>query len=133
MDETNGSLRKEKLNDTNFHTCKNKMKLLLSLRELQNLYMTIHLWKTVWILYWHTGGRKARVIIGLSPSTENLENFPETGTAREILRTFVDIYKLHALLNFLDVRRNFYISSMREDEKILLYINQIRQLSSTLQ
>lgn len=128
-----GGLRVDKLQRENFHSWKTQIQLLLSLRELDDYIdddppgRNSEDWKEL-----NKGDRKEKAIIGISLSTENLENVSGAVTAKETWKSILDIFQQHTLLNSLAARRNFYTATMVEDEKILPFINRIRQLSSTL-
>eukprot|EP00171_Calliarthron_tuberculosum_P002491 IDg2491t1 len=106
-----GGIKVEKLNETNFHTWKTRIKLLLSVREL-------------------------KAHIEEDSPERDASSYPkfvcEFETANEMWTTIINIFERHTLLNKLAARRNFYTANMRDIEKIRQFANRIRQLASTL-
>ena len=85
------------------------------------------------LIEWKKNDRKARAIIGLSLSDENLEHVRDVETAKEMWRAIVDVFERHTLLNKLSARRRFYTVTMEHGEKMLTYLNRVKQLAATLQ
>ena len=71
-------------------------------------------------------------MIGLSLSDDMLENVRECDTARAMCETILNVFERHTLLNKLRARREFYTVTMKPGEKVLPYMNRIRQLWATL-
>lgn len=71
--------------------------------------------------------------IGLSLSDEMLKNVEHTTTALEMWTEVCNVHQRHTLLNKLTARRDFYTATMRSGEKILPYINRVRQMACTLE
>ena len=133
MDVGGSSLKIDKLSSTNFHAWKQKIQLVLSLRELDDHIDEDPPERTdASYTAWMKADRKAKAIIGLSLSDEHLEHVIDADTAKEMWQSIMDIFERHTLLNKLAARRNFYTAVMLSNEKILSYINRIRQLASTL-
>ena len=82
---------------------------------------------------WKKNDRKARAIIGLSISDEHLEHVCDVETAKEMWRAIVDVFERHTLLNKLSARRRFYTVTMEHGEKMLTYLNRVKQLVGTLE
>jgi len=128
-----GSPRIEKLSDDNFHAWKQKIVLLLSLRDLDH-YIEDDPPRddSTDILTWTRGDRKARAVIGLSLSDEHLGHVRDVETAKEMWTAIMNVFERHTLLNKLAARRRFYTVTMLAGEKVLTYLNRVTQLASTL-
>lgn len=81
---------------------------------------------------WSRYGRKSMVIIGLSLSDEILYQVRDCNTSREMRRCIQNVTKRHTLLNHLAARRIFHTDTMMVKEKMLCYINRVKQLCFTL-
>lgn len=134
-DQGSGSLRVEKLNDTNFYVWKQKIQLLLALKEVDH-----HIEETIDMnerdddkhKQWIRGDNKAKAIIGLSLSNEHLEHVRDCQTAKDMWESILNVFERHTLLNKLAARRHFYTATMRNDEKVLTLINRVKQLAARL-
>ncbi len=62
-----------------------------------------------------------------------LEKVSRTKTALEMWQEMCHVHQRHTLLNELAARRDFYTATMKEEEKMLVYINRVRQMASVLQ
>lgn len=114
MESVGNGLRVEKLTESNFHTWKLKIQLLLSYRELEQ-FIEQHdphppdsdLWKE-----WRKKDRKTMAIIGLSLCDIPLEHVADAETAHGVWRCIPDVFERHTMLNLLTARRNFYTTNM---------------------
>ena len=131
-DDIGGSTKIEKLNDSNFHAWKQKITLLLALRDLDNLIDDDPPTEKDEYLQWSKKDRKAQAIIGLSLSDEHLEHVRETATAKEMWESILNVFERHTLLNKLSARRKFYTVTMEHGEKMLTYLNRVNLLAATL-
>ena len=149
-DMGSSSTKIEKLNDSNYHFWKQKIVLFLALKELDDLIeddpptetavtddstekdKSDASTETVEFSIWKKRDRKARAIIGLSLSDEHLEHVRDVTTAKEMWKAITDVFERHTLLNKLSARRKFYTVSMDKGEKMLTYLNRVKQLASTL-
>ena len=59
-------------------------------------------------------------------------NVRECDTARAMWETILNVFERHTLLNKLRARREFYTVTMKPGEKVLPYMNRVRQLGATL-
>lgn len=134
MDSESGSIKIEKLNDTNFHIWKVKIRMLLSIRELDQYLDDIQPPAVSDPIYkkWSTNDKKATAFIVLSLSTGHFEQVQHASLAKEMWNLVCDIYEKHALLNQLAARRKFYSAAMDESEKVLEFAARVRQVASTL-
>ncbi|CDF40831.1 unnamed protein product, partial [Chondrus crispus] len=81
---------------------------------------------------WIRGDSKAKALIGLSLSDEHLEHVRDVDTAHEMWEAIVNVFERHTLLNKLAARREFYTVKMLSGEKVLAYINRVKQLAAIL-
>ena len=128
-----GGFKIEKLGDSNFHVWKQKVELVLAFRELDDLITE----QTPpddadEVLKWKKKDAKAKAVIGLTLSDEHLDHVRDAETAFEMWKAILNIFQRRTLLNKLRARRNFYSVQMEDDERILTYINRVRQLASDL-
>ena len=126
------STRIEKLNDSNFHAWKQKIVLLLALKDLDDLIEDDPPTDKTELTRWLKNDRKARAVIGLSLSDEHLEHVRDVESAKEMWQTIMNVFERHTLLNKLSARRKFYTVSMENNEKMLTYLNRVKQLAATL-
>ena len=133
MDDQLGGFKVVKLNDDNFYVWKQRIELVLAYRELDDLITddpppaSDDGFKA-----WKKSDARARAVIGLSLSDEHLEHVREVKTAKEMWNCILNVFERHSLLNKLAARRNFYTVTMKEGEKMLTYINRVRQLATAL-
>ena len=123
----------EKLGDDNYHVWKQKVELLLAFKELDDHIteperpIDTDNWSE-----WKKKDAKAKAIIGLTLSDDHLDHVRGAETALEMWNSVVNIFQRRTLLNKLKARRNFYSAQMLDGEKVLTYINRVRQLASDL-
>ena len=127
-----GSTKIEKLNDSNFHAWKQKIVLVLALKDLDDFIEEDPPTDTDELVKWNKRDRKARAIIGLSLSDEHLEHVRDVETAKEMWTAILNVFERHTLLNKLSARRKFYTVTMEKGEKMLSYLNRVKQLAATL-
>ncbi len=120
----------DKLNTTNFHAWKQKIKHLLALKDLVDFIIDDI--PQTFDVSWSKKDAKAQAIIGLSLSDEMLENVREATSAKDMWNTICNVFERHTLLNKLAARRKFYTATKKEVETALQFSNRIRQLASTL-
>ncbi len=82
---------------------------------------------------WVRKDKTARMTIGLTLSDEMLENVSHTTTLLICGWRYATYTNAHTLLNKLAARRDFYTATMKEGEKMLVYIKSRRKMASTLQ
>ena len=128
-----GGLKIEKLGENNFHVWKQKVELVLAFRELDD-HITEEDPPTDpdTLREWKKKDAKAKAVIGLTISDDHLDHVRDAGTAFEMWTAIVNIFQRRTLLNKLRARRNFYSVQMQDDERVLPYINRVRQLASDL-
>ena len=128
-------MRIEKLTDSNFYVSKQKIQLLLALKDVD-----LHIIESEVPAVsdsddrrtWLRGDNKAKAIIGFSLSDEYLEHVRDFETAKQMWEAIPKVFERHTLLNKLAARRRFYIVTMQNNEKMLAYINRVKQLAARL-
>eukprot|EP00171_Calliarthron_tuberculosum_P021161 IDg21161t1 len=139
MDSISSSgIRMEKLNDSNFYCWRQKIELVLGHREVDDM-IDARLCPekppecSEKLQKWLRKDKTARMTIGLTLSDEMLKNVTHTTTALEMWTEICNVHQRHTLVNKLSARRDFYTATMQSGEKMLNYINRVRQMGSTLQ
>lgn len=130
-----GSIRIDKLTDSNFYVWKQKIQLLLALRDVDQYIVEGRVpseERAEERKKWIRGDSKAKALIGLSLSDEHLEHVRDVDTAHEMWEAIVNVFERHTLLNKLAARREFYTVKMLSGEKVLAYINRVKQLAAIL-
>lgn len=129
-----GSIKIDKLTDSNFHIWKQKIDLILTYREVDEVASqdNPHKSGTPEFKKWTQLDKQARALIGLSLSDEMLEHVRGASTAKQMLDDIHNVFQRHTLLNKLRARRNFYTVEMRAGERMLSYINRVQHLGSIL-
>ena len=117
------STKMEKLHDSNYFAWKQKIVLVLALKDLDDSIERDPPRAVGRLIEWKKNDRKARAIIALSLSDEHLEHVRDVETAKEMWRAIVDVFERHNLLNKPSDRRRFYTVTMEHGEKMLTYLN----------
>eukprot|EP00171_Calliarthron_tuberculosum_P021559 IDg21559t1 len=129
---SSGGIRIEKLSERNFYSWKQKVELVLDHREVDDMIDTVlcphRPEDPEQLAKWLRKGKLARMTIGLSLSDEMLKNVRYKETALQMWTEICNVYQRHTLLNKLSDRREFYTATMRDGEKMLVYINRVRQM-----
>ena len=134
-DHSSGSVRIEKLTASNFYIWKQKIQLLLALRDVDQ-YVFDDISEDATSddrRKWMRGDAKAKAVIGLTLSDDYLQHVRGCGSAKETWDAILNVFERHTLLNKLAARRDFYTVSMLPDEKVLVFINRVKQLAARLQ
>lgn len=134
MESEQASIKIEKLHDSNFHIWKVKIRMVLSIRELDHYLDDDNPPTRTDPNYsdWLKKDKKARAFIGLSLSNNQFEQVQHASSARDMWKGVCDIFEKHTLLNLLAARRKFYTTTMKENEKVLEFSARVRQHASTL-
>ncbi|CDF37816.1 unnamed protein product [Chondrus crispus] len=130
-----GSIKIDKLTDSNFYVWKQKIQLLLALRDVDQYIVEGRVpseERAEERKKWIRGDSKAKALIGLSLSDEHLEHVRDVDTAHEMWEAIVNVFERHTLLNKPAARREFYTVKMLSGEKVLAYINRVKQLAAIL-
>ena len=135
-EQSSGLGRIEKLTDSNFYIWKQKIQLLLALRDVDQYISddvvpdsTSADERRKWI----RGDAKAKAIIGLSLSDDHLQHVRGLSSAKETWDAILSVFERHTLLNRLAARREFYTVTMVPNEKVLSFINRVKELGARLQ
>eukprot|EP00171_Calliarthron_tuberculosum_P000726 IDg726t1 len=115
---TSGGIRMEKLNDSNFHSWRQKIELVLGHREVDEMINRCLCPDepsdgSEEVQKWLRKDKTVRMTIGLTLSDEMLKNVSHTSTALEMWEEICNVYQRHTLLNKLSARREFYTATMQ--------------------
>lgn len=131
-DDFGGSSKNiEKLNDSNFNSWKQKIVLILALKDLDDFIEDYPQTEITAFENWVKNDHKVRAIIGCSLSNDHAEHVRAVDTAKEMWNAIMNVFQQHTLLNKLFSRRTFYTVIMEKGEIILTYLNRVKQLSVT--
>lgn len=132
MESESSSVKIEKLDNSNYYAWKQKILLLLSLRDVDDHIDSERPEDDDQIEAWRKKDKKAKALIGLSVSDQILEHIRHVDSAAGMWTAIKNIFERHTLLNKLSARRKFYTATKSEEETVLQFSNRIRQLASTL-
>ena len=133
MDLNESSTKIDKLTYDNYYVWKQKIELVLALKDLDDHIGSERPEDEALLKQWLKKDRKVRAIICLTLSDELLESVRHVNSATESWSVIQNIFERHTLLNKLSARRKFYTAAMSENETVLEFCNRLRQLASTLQ
>jgi len=130
-----GGIKIDKLTETNFTEWRQHMKMVLALRDLDDMLdedgkptdakdRELALWKRL--------DTKVTAIIGLTPGSEQLEHVSGCKTTAEVWSTLQGVFQRKSLMNMMKARREFYTVEMTVGEGMLGYINHVRNLGKNL-
>jgi len=130
-----GGIQIDKSTKTNFHEWRQRIKMVLALRDLDDMLdedgkptdaddRKLSLWKR--------RDTKASAIIGLTIGTEQLEHVSGCKTTVEMWSTLHGVFQRKSLMNKMTARREFYTVAMNVGEGMLGYINRVRNLRENL-
>lgn len=137
MENSESTLKIEKLSDSNYHSWKQKTTPVSTLKNLDQ-YLTEGAPKKEddsdgkRTEKWPRDDQKAQAIIGLAMSDEHLEHVKYAKSAEDMRETIKNVYERHTLLNRITARHRFYIVSMKDGEKVLFYLNRMKKFFATL-
>ncbi len=130
-------IRIERLNELNFHSWKKKIELVLGHREFDDMIDSIlcppRPTDPEELQKWVPKDKTARMTIGLTLSDEMLKIVSHTVTALDMWTEICNVHQRHTLLTKFAARREFYTATMKDGEKMLVYINRVRQTASVLE
>lgn len=131
--ESIGGFKIEKLGERNFHVWKQKIKLILSFRELEDVIADQEPPVDVdEFEKWKKRDAKAKAVIGLTLSDDHLDHVRGVETAMEMWNAILNVFQRNTLLNKIKARRDFYSVKMNDLERVLTYISRVRQLAADL-
>ena len=134
MDLEKSNIKIDKLNNSNFHVWKVKIRMVLCIRELDQFIdeespPTESNTKYPELI---RKDKKAHAYIGLSLCNSDFEKVQHSRTAREMWSGICDVFEKHTLLNKLTALRRFYTAVMKDNHKILDFAARIRRHASSL-
>jgi len=130
-----GGIKIDKLTVMNFHEWRQRIKMVLALRDLDDMLdedgkptdadaRESAMWKR--------RDTKASANIGLTLGSEQLEHVAGCKTTAEMWSTLQGVFQRKSLMNKMKARREFYTFEMTVGEGMLGYINRVRNLSENL-
>jgi len=130
-----GGIKIDKLTEKNFHEWRQRIKMILALRDLHDMLdedgkptdaedRELAVWKR--------RDTKASAFIGLTLGSEQLEHVSGCKTTAEMWSTLQGVFQRKSLMNRLKSRREFYTVTMNVGEGMLGYINRVRNLGENL-
>lgn len=132
MEESSSTIKIEKLNRASYYDWTQKIKLPLSLCDLDQYINNDPPAADKDFKVWKRGDRKARAMIGFSLSDEHLNHVRDAQAAKAMWTPIKDIFEHHTLLNKLDARRRSCTATMEVGEKLLTCKNRVQQFAATL-
>lgn len=121
-----------KLTYNNYYAWKQKISLLLALKDLNDHLSSSKPEDAALVPVWEKKDKLVQALIGLNLSDEILESVRHVDTAVDMWNTIKNIFERHTLLNKLSARRKFYTAIKSERESVLEFSNRIQHMSSTL-
>lgn len=134
MESSDSLPRIDKVSDDKFHAWKQKIILLLSLKDLQKIIAPEPIPTNIEVLEtWKKQDGKAMVLIGVSLSDNHLGHVGGTTGTRDLWKYIMDVFERHTLLNKISARRKFYTATMATDESVLEFTNRVKHLAGILE
>jgi len=130
-----GSIKIEKLTKTNFHEWRQRIKMGLVLRDLDDMLDEDGKptdAETLELAVWKRRDTKASAIIGLTLGSEQLEHVSGCKTTAEMWSTLQGVLRRKSLMNKMKARPEFYTVEMTVGEGMRGYINRVRNLGENL-
>ena len=100
MDDVGTSTKIEKLHDSNFHAWKQKIVMVLALKDLDDFVESDPPADSEQLAKWMKSDRKARAIIGLSLSDEHLEHVRDVETTKQMWNAILDVFERHTPVSY---------------------------------
>ena len=104
--ESFSGVKIEKLGEDNFHVWKQKVELLLALKDLDEHLESTRPTDGEELSAWKKKDAKARAVIGLTLSDEHLDHVRDTDSASEMWKAICDVFQRKTLLNRINARRS---------------------------
>jgi len=130
-----GGIKIDKLTETNFHEWRQRIKMFLALRDLDDTLDEDSKptdAETCELEVWKRRDTKASAIIGLTLGSEQLEHVSGCKTTAEMWSTLQGVFQRKSLMNKMKARREHYTVDMTVGEGMLGYINRVRNLGKNL-
>jgi len=130
-----GGIKIDKLKETNFHERRQRIQMVLALRDLDEMLdedgpptdaqdRELALWKR--------RDTKASAMIGLTLGSEQLEHVSGCKTTAEMWLTLQGVLQRRRLMNKMKAQREFYTVEMSVSKGMLGYIKHVRNLGENL-
>jgi len=126
-----GGMNIDKLTETSFHEWRQRIKMVLALRDLDDVldeYGKPTDAETLELAVWKRRIMKASAIIGLTLGSEQLEHVSGCTTTAEMWSTLQGVFQRKSLMNKMKARREFYNVEMTGGDGMLGYFNRVRNL-----
>jgi len=130
-----GGIKSDKLTETNFHEWRQRIKMVLALRDLDDMLDEDGKRTDAEdreLALWRSRPTKASAIIGLTLESEQLEHVSGCNTTAEMWSTLQGVFQRKSLMNKMKARREFFTVEMTVSEGMLGYINRVRNFGVNL-
>jgi len=130
-----GGIKIDKLTETNFHELRQRIKMVLALRDLDDMLGKDGKPTDAEdreLALWTRRDTTASAIIGLTLGSEQLEHVSGCKTTAEMWSTLQGVFQRKSLMNKKKARREFYTVEMTVGEGMLGYNNRVRNLGENL-
>jgi len=130
-----GGIKSDKLTETNFHEWRQHIKMVLALRDLDDMLDEDGKRTDAEdreLALWRSRPTKASAIIGLTLESEQLEHVSGCNTTAEMWSTLQGVFQRKSLMNKMKARREFFTVEMTVSEGMLGYINRVRNFGVNL-
>jgi len=130
-----GGIKMDKLTESNFHEWRQRIKMVLALRDLDDMLDEDGKptdAETRELALWKRRDAKKSAIIGLTLGSVQLEHVSGCKTTAEMWSTLQGVFQRKSLMNKMKARSEFYTVAMNVGEGMLGYINRVRNLGENL-
>jgi len=130
-----GGIEIDKLTEMNFHEWRQRIKMVLALRDRGDMLDEGGKPKdgeTRELVVWNRRDTKASSIIGLTLGSGQLEHVSGCKTTAEMWSTLQGVFQRKSLMNKMKAPREFYTVEMTVVEGMLGYINRVRNFCENL-